>query len=651
MRTVLLVVADERLRTRLLDALGDASIFVTDSDADALKTLRLIDIDFVIREGASSLGNLAAFLAEARAIVPGALTVIVGPAEGHEEVADFVIPRSFSRQDVEVTLRRAAEKQDLTREVARLRAASPSRTTTPAPTTEPTWNEGALPRVLRQFARVFAAGFDLPRVLEMFLDAVAELLRPARIALLLPDPAGDTYRIVAHRGVAPAIVRSMRLPASRGLCAWLTTQGRPARVEEIPDPEAARDLALVHGVVAVPLLAHGDLTAVLIVGQPVFRSSYGREETETLFDLATHLATAIRDIALHEQLRQEKEFTERILTHMASGVVTIGRDHKIGTFNRKAEEILGLAAADAVDEDLRILPSPLGDMLFDTLSSGRIVRPTEIQLPLGKRWLQVSTYPVKGEEGAPLGAVLVFEDITAHKELEAQKSQADQLQLLTRVVARISDEIKNPLVSINAFTELLDERYDDADFRTRFTDVVRRDVRRLVQVFEKLTGLTSEGELNFTTVDVRSVLDHFATVVEAGDDAAGRGAQITVLPGDRPLVVKVDAPKLRKALAYLVRYLAHNSPAGEAKVSLTMEHFEAADSGESARILVASRTATVPPERLDRLFDPVHTVQESLIDIGPAVSQRLVEAFGGSVRFRQSRHELAFLVMLPLVAA
>ena len=40
------------------------------------------------------------------------------------------------------------------------------------------------------------------------------------------------------------------------------------------------------------------------------------------------------------------------------------------------------------------------------------------------------------------------------------------------------------------------------------------------------------------------------------------------------------------------------------------------------RIMVGSRTASVPPEKLQRLFDPVQMVQESLIDVGPAVSQR-----------------------------
>src|SRR5206468_6476099 len=121
----------------------------------------------------------------------------------------------------------------------------------------------------------------------------------------------------------------------------------------------------------------GELVAILVVGQPVVGSSYGRSETETLFDLATHLATAIRDISLHHQLQREKEFSERILEHMSSGVLTIGRDQRVSTMNRRAEEILDLPAQTVVGEDLRVLPSPLGDMLYDTLRSGRAVRSEE----------------------------------------------------------------------------------------------------------------------------------------------------------------------------------------------------------------------------------------------------------------------------------
>src|SRR5437879_10376053 len=161
-------------------------------------------------------------------------------------------------------------------------------------------------------------------------------------------------------------------------------------------------------------------------------------------------------------------------------------------------------------------------MLFDTLKTGRAAARHEIQLALRGLWLEVSTYPVRGEDGAPLGAVLVFEDLTAQKELLTQKRQVEQTQLLTRVVARIADEIKNPLVSINTFIELIGERYDDPDFRRHFSSVVRRDVRRLVEGFEELAGLVTEGELNFAIVDAREVVGQLVDAIDWVDDVPAR---------------------------------------------------------------------------------------------------------------------------------
>jgi nitrogen fixation/metabolism regulation signal transduction histidine kinase len=336
---------------------------------------------------------------------------------------------------------------------------------------------------------------------------------------------------------------------------------------------------------------------------------------------------------------------------MSSGVIPIGRDQRIGTINRRAEDILQLSASEVLKQDLRALPSPLGDMLFDTLKTGRAAARHEIQLALRGLWLEVSTYPVRGEDGAPLGAVLVFEDLTAQKQLLTQKRQVEQTQLLTRVVARIADEIKNPLVSINTFMELIGERYDDPDFRRHFSSVVRRDVRRLVEVFEKLAGLVTEGELNFTTVDVHTVVDDVVTAIELVDEVPARPLQLDVTRETTPQVVKIDPAQLRKALSYLIWYLAHNSPPDQARVSVSVARHAEREGGEGVRILVGSRTASVPAEKLHRVFDPVQMVQESLIDVGPAVSQRLVEAVGGQLAVRQGRHELHFLVTLPLATS
>jgi PAS domain S-box-containing protein len=646
--TVLVLTTDDALRARVSRSLAPFSVFEARADGEALRTLRLVDIDVILRESTGPAGALATFVAAAREVTPHALVVAVGASGEEEDTADFTVPDGFTASELETVLRHALERQRLLRELAATRvvpAVAPSR-----PASDEPWDGAAMARVLRGFTGVLAMGFDIPRALGMFLDSIGELVRPTRMALLRPDPLGREFRIAVYRGLAPQLVQGIRLSADDGLIRWLAVQGRPATAADITDAEILRELKLLQAVVAVPLLAHGELMAVLALGQPVFGTTYGRHEMQTLFDLAAHLATVLKDITLHHQIEREKEFSERILSHMSSGVVTIGRDERLGTLNRRAEEILELSAAVVVGQDLRVLPSPLGDMLYDTLVSGRAIARTEIQLALRRLWLEVSTYAVRDEEGQPMGAVLVFEDLTAQKELAAQRREAEQFQLLTRVVARIADEIKNPLVSINTFIELIGERYDDPDFRRHFSSVVRRDVRRLVEVFEKLAGLVTEGELNFAIVDAREVVGQLVDAIDLADEAAGKHVQLDVVPEATPQLVKVDALQLRKALSYLIRYLTHNSPTDVAKVSVSVGQHEDDEGGSDVRILVGSRTASVAPEKLQRLFDPVQMVQESLIDVGPAVSQRLIEALGGRLRMRQTRHELAFLVTLPTLS-
>jgi PAS domain S-box-containing protein len=645
MNTVLVVTSDEELRASLLRVLEQHSTFEATSDTEALRTLRRVEIDVVLRDAAGAPDALGAFLAEAREAAPATLTIAVGVAPDEDHAADFAVPPRFTSRELERVLHQAFDKQRLLREVSALRRVADVAPAITRSEDEPL--DGAtLARALKGFAGVFAGGFDLQRVLDMFLGSLGELVQTSRAAVLLPETPAGGYRIAASRGYTEQVVQSLRLGADEGLARWLSAEGRLAAIGEVSQTDVVRDLQILQGTVAVPLQAHGELVGILVLGPPILGAGYGRRQMQALFDLATHLAAAIRDIDLHQQLRREKEFSERILSHMASGVVTIDRAHRIGIFNRRAEEILRLPASTVIGQDLRALPSPLGDLLYDTLASGRAHPREERQIALHRLWLEVSTYAIHDEAGAPLGAVLVFEDLTAQKELSAQRRQAEELELLTRVVARIADEIKNPLVSINTFIELIGERYDDPDFRKHFASVVRRDVRRLVEVFEKLAGLVTEGEVHFATVDAHAIVTHVVDAIDLADEEPGAHVQFEVDRDQQPQPVRADGAQLRKALSYLIRYLAHNSPGEVAKIAISVGPHEG-PTGPVVRILIGSRTATVAADKLERLFDPVHMVQESLVDVGPAVSQRLIEAQGGHLRLRQGRHELGFLVTLP----
>ncbi len=110
-------------------------------------------------------------------------------------------------------------------------------------------------------------------------------------------------------------------------------------------------------------------------------------------------------------------------------------------------------------------------------------------------------------------------------------------------------------------------------------------------------------------------------------------------------LVMGDRGMLKKAVAYLIWYLLRKTPGQEAKIAVAISHPAAA---EPLQITLASRTAEVKPEELRVIFDPIQVVQESLIDVGPCVSQRIVEAHGGHLDIKQGRAEVSFTATLPV---
>ncbi len=679
MKTLLLVTEDQTLRGRLLRRLADYSVFTAPSDDDALKALRLTEVDLIVKDATSRVREFPAFVAKARQLSPSAVVVCLHSSEELSdeeresvETADFLLRKPFSGEDLAFVLRQAEEKRRLILEVEAIRSRESPHADAPGETRDrgpAEFSSEVLGQMVKEFAKALSANFDRSQVLNRFLDAVTELARPSRSALLMADPDGAAYRVETHRGLAPHVVESVRLSAAEGLPRWLAAHGRIFFAAELRgqphDPagvEIVREMAILQAVVAIPLMAHGALAGILTLGQRITGVPYSHREVETFFTLGAHLASAVGDIARHHQLQNQKVYIERILSHLSSGVITIDRHEKISVMNRRAEEILKLPAREILSRDLRALPSPLGDLLYETLSHGRSVDHAEVQLALGKLPLEVSTYPIAGDGPEPLGAVMVIEDLSVRRQLADEKRRTEQQELLTRIVARIADEIKNPLVSINTFMELIGERYDDAEFRQKFSTVVGRDVKRLVQVFEKLVALVGEGEYKSEAVDVGAALEECLAdlgalpeppaanggrLLRLTDEASEQSITVAVYHEAGPLHVRGDRIQLVRALTYLIRYLMRKTPGREAKLSVSTGRHRAPNGGDGVRVIVSSRTAAVTEMEIERIFDPLAVVQEQLSDVGPCVSQRIIEALGGQLEATRGKHEVGFLASLP----
>ncbi len=92
--------------------------------------------------------------------------------------------------------------------------------------------------------------------------------------------------------------------------------------------------------------------------------------------------------------------------------------------------------------------------------------------------LGVGTAVMKGKNNRVNGVTLVLADLTEIRALEHQLNRAEELATVGTLAAGMAHEIKNPLVAINTFLELLPEKYDDPEFRGEFSEAAREEVKK-----------------------------------------------------------------------------------------------------------------------------------------------------------------------------
>lgn len=599
-----------------------------------------------------------------RPFLVGLVTPGEAPAPG-TEACDLVVSQELPDSVLRAAVDQGLRVQRLEREVSSLRRERARPATAPPPAAGPGEpGAGLLGTVLKEMGKLLSAHFDLDRVVDFFLDAIGELVRPVRTALLLADEEGG-YGIRGQRGLDPSLAEHVRLTPDDGLPAWFRERARLAVREELErEPEwldAARELALLGGEVAVPLWVQAKLVGVLTLGPRVTGRAYASDDLERLFTLASQVAMAVEDISLFNQVRAQHGFIEQVLAHLQSGAITMDAAGRVTRLNRRAEEILGLSGADVLGRDLRVLPSPLGDLLFDAMRGGQEARLQEVALARRPaQTLEVSTSRILGPGGAPTGAVMILDDPTPRHLLHRERQTSHTLDLLNRVLLRLTDEIKNPLVSIYTFLELLPQRYDDPEFRETFLAVVGKDTQRLISLVDKLIILAGDREYKVDFCDLGELLNEalegLAVRLERSR-AAGEATFFLIKAPDRPdhlsavlsapeggLTVKADRDQLGKALGYLVRFLAARV---EADGRVAIHALPDPDDPHGVRLTLQGRPATLSPAEREHLFSPLAIASERLLDVGPGVSQKIVEAHGGSLTLGGVDGEIRFVLKLP----
>jgi PAS domain S-box-containing protein len=502
-------------------------------------------------------------------------------------------------------------------------------------------------RTVREASRTLTRVLDLRTLLRFLTDTVLTATRAEGVAIYLLDREG--FRRAAWEG-HPAGSGFAAPDEAPGLVVTALTGTRDLIVtDEITRERLTDDRRRLHEeltrldwALILPLISEQVIGAIAL-GPKLSGDPFYPQDLDLLMTLANQAGVAAKNAQLYAQVVLANEYISNIVATIESGVVAMDASERITLFNRAAGQLTGLSADAALDRPVTALPACLTEALRRSVAEGRALTQPEIQLSDGAtmRPIICTTSPLLDPSGGVLGAVAVFSDLTPLKELEVGRRRAERLSYFEMLVSGIAHEIKNPLVAIKTFAQLLPRRQGDERFADEFGRIASREIGRMERLIERLRTLSRPNDRPRRPLDLRSpITDALETMRAAFEE---KNLVVSVSLGRAPSLVLGDHAEIEQLFLNLLMN-AHEAmpPRGMLSVELAM-------AGSRAVAVVTDTGPGVPAELLERVFEPFFTTKQRGSGLGLAICAALAQTHGATLRVaNRSSGGAVFTVDFPV---
>jgi PAS domain S-box-containing protein len=482
----------------------------------------------------------------------------------------------------------------------------------------------AIAQQLAKTGTLLASELDPEAILEEIVAQAPELVGADAAAVSILE--GDELVVSAAHGEGAESAVGSRVSAVGELAGEVVQSRGPLAVGDAREDGfvSGSDALLEAGYAAylgAPLVGpEGGVHGVLAVYGRSPRS-WREEEVEAVAALAGNVSAFLSNAELYQRVVLERERSMAILGNVADGIVAVDREGCVVLWNAAAEEITGVAAAEALGR----APADVLQRSLDpdeTSAEGRgliQVRRREEEL-----WLSVSEAVMRDPAGAIAGRIYAFRDVSSDRLVE---------QLKSGFVSTVSHELRAPLTSIYGFAETLlreDVAFGDEERRT-FLGYIASEAQRLTGIVDALLSVArleaGDLQVQFAPTDLREVV---SDVVESAERELANGRRFVVEVPAEPLDASADREKVRQILANLIDNAVKFSPRGG---TVTVA---ARRTRDAVQVRVVDEGSGVPQSEQERIFRKFYRAEATTpapggTGLGLFIARGLASAMGGRV--------------------
>jgi PAS domain S-box-containing protein len=360
------------------------------------------------------------------------------------------------------------------------------------------------------------------------------------------------------------------------------------------------------------------------------------------------------------QLRETNEFITTALASIADGVIATDKEGHIAFMNHVAEVLTGWRWQDAsskpLSDILHLEPRLSHDAAEDPIArvlrdqSGAVTDSQE-RLVRGEQSIsvEVSAAPIRQRDGAILGTVVTFRDVTQRQQSEHALRTSERLAALGRLASSMAHEINNPLDSLANLLYLLEHQAGLDNAGREQVKLASEELERITQIARNMLGFHRMAAAP-VSIQLTEILDTVLVLYSGRLHAAGVEA---IKRYDAPGTVVAQPVEMRQVFANLIANAVDASPVGGRIVVHVRTGCDWRNpSKEGVRVFIGDTGVGIPREDQSRIMEAFFTTKGQRGNgLGLWVTRGIVEKYGGAIRFRSStrehHHGTVFSIFLP----
>jgi two-component system sensor histidine kinase PilS (NtrC family) len=332
-----------------------------------------------------------------------------------------------------------------------------------------------------------------------------------------------------------------------------------------------------------------------------------------------------------EEIADLQAFNQYVLDNLVSGLATADADNRIVTFNRSAMLITGRSGPLPIGEsavDVLQLPQAFATNIAHDLARVRSMRSDYEFRRADGRMIDVGL----AVAGLPLpdgsrGYIYTFQDVTDVRRFEQQARLQQRLAAVGEMAAGIAHEIRNPLASMSGSMQMLKEELPLTADQAQLMDIVMKESERLNQTIKSFLAYARPQRLSTQPLDLRAVVNETAMLLRNSPDV-DESHRVEVVQSDQPVTIDADESQVRQILWNLATNGLRAMPDGGTL------RLSAVQANTGATLRVEDEGVGIPPEEVEKIFQPFRGSFGKGTGLGLAIVHRIVTDYGGQIEVR-----------------